>query len=314
MKNIVILDAHTVNPGDISWDDIKEHGNLSIYPYTSRDEIDERLKDADIVLIYKTRLVKQTLQKHPRIKYIGTLATGYDNVDLNYCKEAGIRVCNIPSYSSYSVAQMVFALLFEVTNFVNLHNESIKKGEWNKYFTYWKKPLVELFNMNIGLIGNGNIAKRVASIAHSLGMNVLIYSRKELKDENTIRYVTLDQLYKESDIISLHVPSNEETIGMINEESINKMKDDVIIINTARGNLVKTLDIDKALRDRKVKYFLSDVLEKEPPIDNPLLNNEFCILTPHIAWAPSKTRARLVKIAADNIKMFLEGRSQNIIV
>lgn len=315
---IVVLDGYTLNPGDISWDEFKKLGEVEIYDRTPKDKILERIGNSEIAITNKTPLGRDVFVKLPNLKYIGVLATGYNVVDVDAAKEFGITVTNVPDYGTMAVAQFTFALLLELCNHVWEHNAAVKNGEWTKCadFCFYKYPLIELAGKTLGIIGFGRIGKSVSDIAVAMGMNVLAYSRnrnKVIKNEN-IRYAQLEELLAESDVISLHCPLTESTRGMINENTIGKMKDGVIIINTARGPLIEEEDLAEALNNGKVAGAAVDVVSAEPiKENNPLLRAKNCIITPHIAWAPKETRERLMKIAAENLKSYLSGNPINVV-
>lgn len=315
---IVVLDGHTVNPGDLSWDRLKELGDVVVYERTPADKTRERIGDAEIVITNKTNVDKSLLETCRAIRYIGVLATGYNVVDLDAAKERGILVTNVPAYGTAAVAQLAIALLLEVCHHVGEHGDSVKAGEWtrNQDFCYWKKPLIELDGKTLGIIGYGNIGQRTALIAQALGMRILVNSRtprKELESD-TMRYVSREELFASSDVISLHCPLTDSTKGIINRESIARMKDSVIIINTSRGPLIVEEDLAKALNGDKVYAAGVDVVSSEPiSADNPLLRAKNCIITPHIAWAPQESRARLLNCAIDNLKSFLANSPVNVV-
>jgi len=313
---IVVLDGYTLNPGDLSWDGMSRLGDFTCYDRTSKEDILNHIGDAEIVITNKTALTKETLDAKPCIKYIGVLATGYNVVDVEAAKEKGIPVCNIPTYGTQAVSQFVFAHLLNICHRVEDHSLSVFKGDWEKSddFCYWNTPLTELAGKTMGLIGFGRIGQATGTIAQGFGMNVLAYDthpQKKLETE-TMRYANLEELLSNSDVISLHCPLFKSTEGMINKESITKMKDKVIIINTSRGALIVEEDLKKALNSGKVRAAGLDVVSTEPiRSDNPLLQAQNCFITPHIAWAPRESRHRLMNIAVDNLKGFLEGKIQN---
>ncbi len=320
---IVVLDGYTLNPGDLSWDGLESFGDLTVYDRTSYDLegkelIIERGKDADIIFTNKTPLNREIIDKMPNLKFIGVLATGYNVVDVEYAKEKGIAVTNIPTYGTRSVAQMTFALLLEMCHHAGAHSDAVFNGEWsaNPDWCFWKYPLVELAGKTIGIIGYGRIGQNVGEIAKAFGMKVLATAsrpRYELESE-AMKYVELDELLFNSDVISLHCPLLESTQGMINKETISKMKDGVMIINTSRGPLIVEEDLANALNEGKVAGAALDVVSTEPiEEDNPLLRAKNCILTPHISWAPKESRKRLMDIAVKNLESFLNGHPINAV-
>ncbi|MHB8064160.1 MAG: D-2-hydroxyacid dehydrogenase [Ruminiclostridium sp.] len=315
---IVVLDGYTLNPGDLTWKGLEKLGVLTVYDRTTEDKIFERIGDAEIVFTNKTPLTRETLERVPSVKYIGVLATGYNVVDTAAAKERGIAVTNIPTYGTAAVSQFAFALLLEICHHVWVHNEEVKKGTWTKGldFCFWNYPLIELAGKTMGIIGFGKIGQTTAKIAQSFGMKVLAYDEyqnKKLENE-TLKYVTLDELFAGSDVISLHCPLFENTKGLINKNTIVKMKDGVIILNTSRGPLIVEEDLAEALNSGKVFGAAVDVVSSEPiKMGNPLMNAKNCIITPHIAWAPKESRARLMNIAVENLDAFLKGELVNIV-
>lgn len=315
---IVVLDGYTLNPGDLTWERLEALGEVTIYDRTPDEEIINRIGHSEIVFTNKTPLREEILLKLPSVKYIGVLATGYNVVDVKAAKKLGKVVTNIPTYGTTAVAQFVFAHLLEICHHVGSHSEAVRNQAWSKSvdFCFWNYPLMELTDKSIGIIGMGRIGQTVAKIAQAFGMKVLaydIYPEKELEC-NTFKYVDLDTLFKTSDVISLHCPLFEETIGIINKENIGKMKDGVIIINTSRGPLIVEKDLAEALNSGKVGGAGVDVLSVEPAAsDNPLLMAKNCQITPHIAWAPKESRERLLNIAVDNIIAFIEGNPVNVV-
>lgn len=310
---IVILDGYASNPGDLSWQELEEFGELTVYERTKPEETASRIAGAQIVLLNKTPLTAELIDGATELRMIGVLATGYNVVDIAAAKSRGIPVCNVPGYSTAAVAQMTMALLLECTQQVGLHNASIKQGQWqnNKDFCFWNVPLMELSGKTIGIIGCGAIGSAVAKAAQALGMRVLMTARTPRDADN---YVNLETLLECSDVVSLHCPQTAENLHMINEQTIAKMKDGAILINTARGGLVDEQAVKDALESGKLAYFAADVVSKEPiAADNPLLTAKNCILTPHIAWAPKETRERLHHITAENIRAFLAGAPQNVV-
>jgi glycerate dehydrogenase len=317
---IVILDGYTLNPGDLSWEELKKFGDLTVLDRTNNDpkKVIKAIGDAEIIFTNKTIITKEVIEKVPSVKYIGVLATGYNIVDVKSANELGIIVTNIPAYSTDAVAQFTFALILELTNQVGIHSNAVKQGEWVNSidFSFTKTPLIELNGKTLGIIGFGRIGQAVAKIAQAFGLKVMVYSNKkylELESEN-FKNVDLNMLLSESDIISLHCPLTERTEGLINKESIKKMKDGVMIINTSRGPLIVEEDLKNALNSGKVSGAGVDVVSAEPiKASNPLLKAKNCIITPHIAWAPKEARTRLMDIAVSNLDAFLKEDPINVI-
>lgn len=314
---ITILDGYGLNPGDLSWKGFEKLGETTVYERTSPEELLNRAKDSEILITNKTVIDSAAMAALPKLKYIGVLATGYNVVDVSEAKKRGIIVTNIPAYSTMSVAQRVFALLLAVTDRVEHYASQVSDGRWsrNKDFCYWDTPLMELADKKFGIIGYGNIGQAVTKIALAFGMEVLLYTSKasELLPAGA-RKVSLEDLFRESDVISLHCPLTPETKDLINAESISQMKDGVILINTGRGPLVDEKAVAMALKDGKIKAFCADVLSTEPPsADNPLLSSPHTYITPHSAWATREARERLMEIAVKNLESFLEGKPQNVV-
>lgn len=300
---IVVLDGYTTNPGDLSWDKLKDLGDFTSYDRTPNEQIVERAKDADVVIINAVELTGEILKQLPNLKLISLLATGYNNVDIPAAKTQGITVCNSPSYSTEAVSQHTIALLLEITNRVALHSDAVANGAWYKCpdDCFCIKPLSLLSGKTLGIIGYGNIGKRVGVIAEALGMKVIPYS----KDPN--RAI-------KADVISLHCPVTVENRNMINETFISKMKDGAILLNTARGGLVDEHALLAALKSGKIAAAGLDVIKTEPPKkneSNPLIGAPNCFLTPHHAWMPVETRRVLLDIAFDNVKSFIDGQTKN---
>lgn len=313
---IVILDGYTENPGDLSWEGFEALGEVIVYDRTPQNEIAFRIGNADAVIVNKVPITKETLEACPSIRYIGVLATGYNVIDVTAAKEKGILVTNIPTYGTTAVAQFTFALLLEICHHVWDHSQCVKKGDWTNHvdWCFWNYPLIELAGKTMGIIGFGRIGQAVAAIANSLGMKVLTYDEHQNKslESNLIHYVDFDELLGFSDVISLHCPLFESTKGIINKDNISKMKDGVIILNTSRGSLIVEEDLAEALNSGKVYSAAVDVTSSEPiKADNPLLTAKNCIITPHIAWAPRESRARLMNIATENLKAFVKGKPIN---
>ena len=312
---IVILDGHTVNPDDLSWEPFEAMGNVEVYARTPMGQVAERAKDAQAVLINKIKLGREEMDQLPNLKYIGLCATGFDNVDLQAAHEKGIVVTNIPSYGTPSVAQHAIALLLELSNRVGLHNKSVHESEWVRSadFSYFKAPIIELQDKKIGVLGYGAIGKQVAKIAGALGMQVLVHSAYASHMENG-RLVTLEELFRQSDFLSIHAALNERTLGLVNHTMLSLMKPTAFVINTSRGAIINEQDLADHLNTSKIAGAALDVLSKEPPTaDNPLLSAKNCIITPHCAWISHEARQRLLDIAVDNLKGFLGGDPRNVV-
>lgn len=315
---IVVLDGYTLNPGDLSWEPLHAFGEVTVYDRTPQDLIAERVRGCEVVVTNKTPLDAQLLKNHPEIKMIAVLATGYNVVDTQAAKTLGITVSNIPSYGTDAVAQFVFALLLGLAHRVETHNQTVKMGKWTTHqdFCYWETPLFELAGKKIGIVGMGKIGARTAEIAQSFGMRVLAYDLhpNQALESQTLDFVSLDTLFSQADVISLHVPLFESTQNMINKDTIEKMKKGVYIINTSRGPLINEADLCEALLSGKVAGAAVDVVSTEPiKADNPLLKAPNIIITPHIAWAPLEARSRLLKTAIENIQAYLDGHPQNVV-
>ena len=317
MKNIVILDSRPLNPGDMTFADLERLGNLTVYESSpdDREEIIKRAKDAEILLVCYAKITREIIERLPKLKYIGVLSTGFDNIDLKACSKNGIVVTNVPSYGTEAVAQFALALLLEITSRVGHHDSEVKNGRWKKVgFRYFGDyPLIELTGKTIGIMGLGKIGLAAARIYKAMGMEVLAYNRSESDEARKIvKYVSLDDIYEKSDIIDLHLPLTKDTENIINEKSISKMKDGVIIINTARGGLIDEKALISGIDSEKVFAAGLDVNKTEPiNDDNPLLAYENIILTPHMGWGPVETRKRLLDIAISNILSFEKGESKN---
>lgn len=319
-QKIVVLDGYTENPGDLSWTGLEALGEVDVYDRTpsrnGNEEILRRAKGAAIVITNKTPLTGDTLRAlTPELQYIGVLATGYNVVDTACAKALGVPVCNIPTYGTTAVAQFTLALLLELCHHVGAHSVRVHEGAWSECadFCFWDYPLMELGGKTMGLIGYGHIGKAVAKLAKAFGMDVVFFDTLAQTDGNAEK-VTLDALYARSDVISLHCPLFPENTGMIDASAIKKMKPGVLILNTARGPLINEADLAQALREGRVGGAAMDVLSQEPPgKDNPLLAAPNCLVTPHIAWAPKESRQRLMDIAVDNVRAFLEGHPQNVV-
>lgn len=312
---ITVLDGYTENPGDLSWDWLERLGDCTVYDRTPPDLIAERCEGCQIIITNKTPLRKDLLETLPDLEYIGLLSTGYNIVDWEYCKERNIPVCNIPSYSTNAVAQLVFALILEHTNSVALHSDSVHSGEWSacKDFCYWKAPLSELDGKTLGIIGFGKIGKAVAKIASAFGMNVLASTNHPAPFEN-IEFCGRDELLAKSDFVTLHCPLTPLTEGMVNADFLSKMKKSAVLINTSRGQVVDEKALAYALENGIIAGAGLDVLEVEPPKkDCPLIGSKNCFITPHIAWAGFETRERLMGICRSNVEAFLSGKPVNLV-
>ena len=315
---IVILDGYTLNPGDLSWDELKKIGDVVIYDRTPTDKIIERATGAEIVYTNKTPLNKEVLQQLPALKFIGVLATGYNIVDTEAAKENGVVVTNIPGYGTDSVAQMTFALLLELCHHVQHHSSSVMQGKWaqSRDFCYWDYPLIELAGKTMGIIGFGNIGSKVADIATAFGMNIIGNSKPETDQSHRKNFIWADvnQLLMQSDVVSIHCPLFPDTKGLINKESLSMMKNSAFLLNTSRGPIIVDEDLAEALNEGKIAGAGIDVLSVEPPSeDNPLFKAKNCIITPHIAWATQEARARLMDIAINNLLAFMNGSPVNIV-
>ena len=314
---IVILDGYTENPGDLSWEGFERLGTLTVYDRTEPSEIVSRIGDAEAVIINKCPITAETMDACPELRYVGVLATGYNVVDVTAAKERHIAVTNIPTYGTTAVAQMVFAHLLAICQHVEAHSQAVHQGEWNTNpdWCFWNYPLVELAGKTMGIVGFGRIGQTVAGIARALGMNVLAFDRHENETGRALaQYVSLEELLRRSDVISMHCPLFPETERMINRETIAQMKDGVYFINTSRGQLVDEQALADALNSGKVAHAGLDVVYTEPiRTDNPLLKAKNCFITPHIAWAPKESRKRLMDIAVDNLAQFAAGTPVNVV-
>ena len=314
---IVVLDGYAENPGDLSWEKLEELGELTVYDRTPADKIAERIGDAEIVYTNKTPITRETMDACPNIKFISVLATGYNIVDYAAAKEKGIPVTNVPTYGTAAVAQFAIALLLEVCHHVAHHDRAVHQGRWesNPDWCFWDYPLIELADKTMGIIGLGRIGQATGRIARALGMRVIAReSFPTAAGAEIAEYVDLDTLLAESDVVVLHCPLFPETQGIINKETIAKMKDGVIIINNSRGPLVVEQDLADALNSGKVYAAGLDVVSTEPINgDNPLLTAKNCIITPHISWAPKESRMRIMDVAAQNLRAFLEGSPINVV-
>ncbi|WP_106830313.1 D-2-hydroxyacid dehydrogenase [Parabacteroides pacaensis] len=315
---IVVLDGYTLNPGDLSWKGLEELGDCTVYDRTPANEVITRAQGAEAILTNKVVISKEVLDQLPGLKYIGVLATGYNVVDIEAAKSKGIVVTNIPSYSTDSVVQSVFAHLLNITNRVAHYTGEVREGKWVECqdFTFWDTPLFELKGKTMGIAGLGHIGMAVAKVALAFGMKVIAVTSKKKEDlPEGILPVSKEELFKQSDVLSLHSPLTPDTRNFINAERLALMKPTAIIINTSRGPLVNEKDLADALNSGKIFAAGVDVLSTEPPkADNPLLTAQNCYITPHIAWATFEARTRLMDIAVNNLKSYQEGKVQNNVV
>ena len=319
IMKIVELDGYAANPGDLSWDGLKELGELTVYDRTAPEDVLERAKGAQVILTNKVLITEELMEQLPELRYIGVLATGYNVVDIPAARKRGIIVTNIPAYSTMSVAQMVIAHLLNITNQVALHSAAVKQGEWqrNKDFSFSLTPLIELDGKTLGIVGLGNTGTATARIAQSLGMRILAYSSKSastLAELGIEKAESYEQLFREADALSLHCPLTEETKHLVNAEHLQLMKPTAILINTGRGPLVDEAALAAALNEGRIMAAGVDVLQEEPPRQgSPLIGARNCYITPHIAWATKAARERLMNIAVANVKAFLDGKPQNVV-
>ncbi len=315
---IVVLDGHALNPGDLSWKALSAIGELQVFDRTADDQIVARAHDAEVVLTNKTRLPAQILQQLKSTRYIGVLATGYDVVDVQAARALNISVTNVPTYATASVAQFTFAMLLELCHHAALHSEATRAGEWSRStdFSFWKTPLVELAGKTIGLIGLGQIGRRVAELALAFEMRVVAADAVKGSPPGWpgFRWCEVDELLRQADVVSLHCPLLSTTRGIINAKSLAMMKPSAFLINTSRGALVIEQDLADALNNGRLAGAAVDVLSSEPPSpDNPLLRAKNCIVTPHIAWATKEARTRLLDTAIANVRAFLDGDPVNVV-
>jgi glycerate dehydrogenase len=318
MMRIVLLDGYTINPGDIGWGPLEAFEQITLYESTNPEDVVARAKDADILLVNKITVDDALMAQLPKLKYIGVTATGYNIVDVESAKKRGIVVTNIPAYGTESVAQYAFALILEICSRVGQHAQLVKEGAWaaQSEFCFWEYPLIELHGKTLGLIGTGRIGLAVSRMAQAFGMNVIAYNRTHYPEHENehFTYTDMDTVFRQADIISLHCPLTTETAHLIQTETLSKMKKSAILINTARGGLIREEDLVEALKSKKIYAAGLDVLTLEPPeADHPLYHLENCFITPHIAWAPQESRYRLMEIAADNIRAFIKGEALNVV-
>jgi len=315
---IVVLDGYTLNPGDLSWDELKKFGEVDIYDRTPLDKVMERAGGAEIVFTNKTPVGGDTIRQLPSLKFIGVLATGYNVVDTEAAKAKGVVVANVPGYGTPSVVQMTFALLLELCQHVQQHSEVVREGKWSRSldFCFWDYPLVELEGKTLGIIGFGSIGQRVGDVATAFGMNIIGNSRhrRDQSHRPNFHWAEVPELLAQSDVVSIHCPLFPETRGLINKESLQTMKSSAFLINTARGPIVVDQDLADALNNDVIAGAGIDVLSVEPPSkDNPLFSAKNCIITPHIAWATKEARSRLMDITVSNLAAFLSGNPVNVV-
>jgi glycerate dehydrogenase len=316
MMRIVVLDGFTLNPGDLSRNELKSLGECEIYDRSPPPEVVKRAADAEIVLTNKTVLNREQILALPKLKYIGVLATGYNIVDVAAARDRNIPVTNVPTYGTRSVAQHTFALLLELTQHVGHHAQSVRDGRWTKCpdFCYWDYPLVELDALTMGIVGFGRIGKIVAELARAFGMNVLATSLTPRQPTSGVQFVELESLFRQSDVVSLHCPLTAQTKNLVNKATLALLKPTAFLLNTSRGLLIDEQALAEALNSGQIAGAAVDVLSVEPPpADNPLLNAKNCIVTPHIAWATRAARSRLMQIAVANVRAFLNGRLENVV-
>lgn len=312
---IAVLEARTVSKGDVSFDELYKLGEVKEYPLTPADKIIENIGDAEIVLCNKTPFTADIIRACPKLKYIGLCATGYNNVDLETCNELGITVCNVPAYSTDAVAQHTFALMLQFANRVSEYDGFVKDGGWirSETFSNFAYPIQELSGKTLGIIGYGSIGRKTAEIAKAFGMNVLVNTRTPKQDE-TVKFVEINELFSEADFITVHCPLTEKTNGLVNKDMLSLCKPSCVIINTSRGPVINEQDLADALNSGRIAGAALDVLCSEPMSEScPLMGAKNCIITPHVAWAPLETRERLVKTVAANVKAFIDGNPINTV-
>lgn len=315
---IAVLDGYALNPGDLSWERLRAFGDLTVYDRSPPDTVLERARDAEVLLTNKTSLPGSVLHQLPKLRYIGVLATGFNIVDVNAARSLGIAVTNIPSYGTFSVAQFTFALLLELCNRVGLHGDAVKAGEWSKSddWCFTKSPQKELAGKAFGVVGFGRIGRQATSIAKAFGMKVIAVSSPSMGNgrQAGVTFVTREELFSRSDVVSLHCPLNEKTNRMINSAALALMKPSALLVNTSRGGLIDEQSLAKSLNEDRLAGAALDVLSLEPPTsDNPLLHAKNCLVTPHVAWASFEARSRLLKTAVTNLSEFLAGRAVNLV-
>ena len=315
---IVVLDGYTLNPGDLSWDGLKQFGEVVVYDRTPKEMVVERAKDAEIIYTNKTVIDEAVLNQLPKLKYIGVLATGYNVVDTETARKKNVVVTNVPGYSTASVAQMTFALMLELTQHAQRHSDAVMGGKWSHspYYCFWDYPLIELAGKTIGIIGYGTIGRKVGEIATAFGMNIIGSKRvrSDMSHLENFRWAEIPELMEKSDFVSIHCPLTTETMGIINKESLRLMKRSAFLINASRGPIMVDEDVADALNNDVIAGAGLDVVSVEPPEqDNPLFKAKNCIITPHIAWATIEARGRLMDITVNNLAAFLSGKPVNMV-
>lgn len=313
---IVVLDGHTLNPGDLTWEPIRALGDCAVYDRTPATQVAERAAGARVILTNKATLDRGTIEALPELRLIAVTATGYNVVDTAAAKDRGVTVCNVPEYGTPNVAQHVFALLLELTTHTGHHAQTVREGRWGAAadWCYWDSPLLELNGLTMGIVGYGRIGQAVGRIARAFGMSVIAHRRQGATADEGVRTVGLDALFRESDVVSLHCPLTPENARMVNAERLATMKPSAFLINTARGGLIDEADLAAALNAGTIAGAALDVLTSEPPrTGSPLIGANNCIITPHIAWASRPARQRLLDVTAENLRRFLDGRPQNVV-
>ncbi|HEU5051736.1 MAG TPA: D-2-hydroxyacid dehydrogenase [Hanamia sp.] len=312
---IVVLDGFAMNPGDLNWEGLKQLGETQIYDRSSLEETEKRIADAGIVLTNKALVTKNMIYASPKLKYIGVMASGYNNVDVTAARTRKITVSNVPSYSTASVSQLTFAFILELVNHTALYAESVRRGDWvkSKDFSYQLKPIMELYDKTLGIIGFGQIGKAVAKIALAFGMKVFASHKHPERDKmQGVTFTDEKTCFREADILSLHCPLNEKNFQFVNKELLTCMKSSSFLINSSRGGLINESDLAEALNKGIIAGAALDVLSIEPPsADNPLLHAKNCLINPHVAWATFEARRRLMEVVVDNVKAFLDGNPKN---
>lgn len=317
-RRIAVLDGHTLNPGDLTWADLEQLGSVSIYERSRSHQVVPRARDAEIILTNKVPIRKDQMQQLPELRYVGVTATGYNIVDIEYARRRGIVVTNVPVYGTQSVAQFTFSLILALCHRPEAHSDAVRAGAWSRSpdFSFTSFPQVELSGKHLGIVGYGRIGRQVAKIALAFGMRVSVFSRtvKRCESAQGIEWSDLETLFETADVLTLHCPLTKETAGMVNKDSIGRMKRSAFLINTARGGLVIQSDLADALNEGRIRGAALDVLETEPPDeDNPLLSAKNALITPHLAWATREARARLMATAVENVRRYLSGDPVNVI-